>query len=196
MSITDELREWAKIYWTYPHENAAYVTAIADRIDILHKQAVDKAHADGERNGLQQARSASEDYRRGYEKGMADGLDVGFADALAEQGWVRLPVDADGVPIRIGDVLECREGRKGYYACLPAKVVGYHECCGEVCPIVENDGEYQVMPEMVCHDHTQTVEDVLRKFYRDFDSIHGYGPDEKEVVEKYADLLQIKEADE
>lgn len=76
MSITDELRKWAKgstlSSWTAEH-----LTAIADRIDAEHEKALEQ-----ERN-----------------KGFTDGYDMGFAsaddwlaqheDAMAEHGWVR-----------------------------------------------------------------------------------------------------------
>lgn len=186
MSVTNELREYAK--WS---KDLLYV---ADRIDAAHKQAVDKAHADGERNALQQHRSASEDYRRGYEAGKADGFDEGFAsaddwlaehaDAMAEHGWVELPKDADGVPIRVGDVMAYADNTK------PMEVVAIAP------PAVFQTEDGPRYADMCRHYHEPTVEDVLRKFYEDFDSIHGYGPDEKEVVEKYAKRLQIKEADE
>lgn len=43
------------------------------------------------------------EYERGYKDGYRDGMpDLG---PLAEQGWVRLPVDADGVPIHMGDTV-------------------------------------------------------------------------------------------
>ena len=71
MSITDELREWAGRSLYYK-ERRDELTAIADRIDKEHAEAV--------------------------------------ADALQLRGgedrWVKLPVDADGVPIHVGDEME------------------------------------------------------------------------------------------
>lgn len=99
------------------------------------------------------------------------------------------PLDADGEPIRIGDVLD------GDYSFLPAKVVGYHECCGDVLPIVENDGEFQVSPEMVTHYVKEDVEDVLREMldehrrWFDGESERTIG----EMVADYAGRLQLKE---
>lgn len=98
MSITDELREWAEgdtlragMSLRTAREQAL---AIADRID---------AEELSRRNGA---------YNMGYNAG----IDMGFAsaddwladheDAMAEHGWVKLPVDADGEVIHIGDVME------------------------------------------------------------------------------------------
>ena len=57
-------------------------------------------------------RKAAEEWQRGYD----EGYDKGFADwcaehedAMAKHGWVKLPVDADGVPIRVGDKLTDRK---------------------------------------------------------------------------------------
>lgn len=84
-SITDELRECiATAVWQYENDvKTAYIpkdklTAIADRIDERH------------------------------ERGMADAeLGASPTEAqMAELGWVKLPVDADGVPIHIGDLME------------------------------------------------------------------------------------------
>ena len=74
-----------------------------------------------------------------------------------------LPLDADGVPIRVGDVMD--NATSGTYAFLPAKGVGFHECWREVLPIVsDGKGEYQVDTRLVRHHQAPTVEDVLREF--------------------------------
>lgn len=111
------------------------------------------------------------------------------AEELMDTVGMPYPLDADDEPIRIGDVLD------GDYSFLPAKVVGYHECCGDVLPIVENDGEFQVSPERVTHYVEPDVEDVLREMLdehrRWFD-----GEGERtigEMVADYAGRLQLKE---
>ena len=100
-SITDELREYA-----VEHECDSYrklLNAIADRIDAEHEAKV----------SYWQGAS----YKDGYDEGFASADDwLGqHEDAMAEHGWVKLPVDADGVPIRVGD--ELTNGTD-----LPAKV--------------------------------------------------------------------------
>lgn len=111
------------------------------------------------------------------------------AEGMMDTVGMPYPLDADGEPIRIGDVMD------GGYSFLPAKVVGYHECCGDVLPIVENDGEFQVSPERVTHYVEPDVEDVLREMLdehrRWFD-----GEGERtigEMVADYAGRLQLKE---
>lgn len=72
--------------------------------------AIDSLHARLERENVRMAgaideledRAASE-----FAKGFATALED--EDVLAEQGWVRLPVDADGRTWRIGDLTERRQ---------------------------------------------------------------------------------------
>lgn len=97
MSITDELRECiATAIWQYENDvKTAYIpkdklTAIADRIDAEHEAACTEAYG----NGV-----------------------MSVPIALDESQWVKLPVDADGVPIHAGD--ELTNGTD-----LPAKVRG------------------------------------------------------------------------
>lgn len=73
------------------------IQAIADEIEREHRKlkhdAVCKAHADGEKSGLKQARSASEDFRRGCRYTLEKMADTHIA----------LPVDEDGTPTHVGD---------------------------------------------------------------------------------------------
>ena len=48
------------------------LTAIAKRILKANNDAVNKAHADGEKSAMKQARSRSVDYKKGYEQAMKD----------------------------------------------------------------------------------------------------------------------------
>ena len=75
MSITDELREYAAGW----RDRSCYkhLLAIADRIDAEHAEAV----ADAELGA-----SPTE-------------------EQMAELGWVKLPVDADGIPVKLGDTV-------------------------------------------------------------------------------------------
>jgi hypothetical protein len=138
MSITDELREWAKdntmqdkVLTTYPAQHPVHGTVesllrIADRIDAEHKKDVERARMDG--------------------------IDATFGD-----GWVKLPVDADGVPIHIGDRVENNE-----------RVVRIVLTDGSCEPSVYVEKLPNVLHEYFCnevsHHHSPTVEDVLREF--------------------------------
>jgi len=129
MSITDELRKWAE-----KNECKSYcklLTDIADRIDAEHESACCEAYG----NGV-----------------------MSVPIALDESQWVKLPVDADGVPIRVGDVMENvvhppthREvtgvGAECFYA--------WEDGCGRYSQFGAN---------CYRHHHAPTVEDVLREF--------------------------------
>lgn len=103
MSITDELREWMDRTTTrfdgcrYLLGTDEELTAIADRIDAKHQKAEDEWRA---KNG--------DMWLKGYNvchKELMEGHPVIVAD-LEKAGFVKLPVDADGVPWYIGDVTE------------------------------------------------------------------------------------------
>ena len=73
-----------------------------------------------------------------------------------EHGLVRLPVDADGVPIRVGDkVTEHEDGHT-------FKVDGFMDWDGEWW-VFRRDG-IQAPASRCTHYHAPTVEDVLREF--------------------------------
>lgn len=79
MSITDELREWAHGFNGPWKRNEEALLAIADRID---EQTV-KMYAD-----------------------LTIGMEPMDEEHMAKDGWVKLPVDSDGVPIHVGDEVE------------------------------------------------------------------------------------------
>ena len=78
MSITDELREWTRTNTVNCSDNRIALVGIAERIDAEHK----RMYAD-----------------------LTVGMEPMTEESMAEHGWVKLPKDADGVPIRIGDTL-------------------------------------------------------------------------------------------
>lgn len=80
MSITDELRAWNTGRLRPDHAGA--LDAIADRIDAKHKAKADEAYENGKRDER------------------ADWLDE------TDGGYIKLPVDADGVLIHVGDELD------------------------------------------------------------------------------------------
>lgn len=80
---------------------------------------------------------------------------------MAEHGWVKLPVDADGVPIHIGDELECIEA---LHPEVPARFKVQDM-------FYRGNGEWHLRaypatydPKKCRHHHKPTVEDVLREF--------------------------------
>ena len=76
MGITDELRKWGFGFCGSSYE---VVNDIADRIDAEHKKQVTDAFTKGAINGIDMAEHSIE--------------------------YVKLPVDVNGVPIRVGDVV-------------------------------------------------------------------------------------------
>ena len=169
----------------------------------LH-DAVGKAHADGERNALRQVRSASEDYRRGLEDGKAEGYALAHAttkqeaDAYAEMesfndrlcraserredvtlwgvDYMPLPLDADGIPIHIGDVMAYADNTK------PMEVVAL------VPPAVFLTEDGPRYADMCRHHHEPTVEDVLREFLGEMQANES---DPHRTIAEYAGRLRL-----
>ena len=80
MSITDELREYADGW----RDRSCHerLLAIADRIDAEHEKAVTAARSNG----------------------------ITSYGSMVAREYVKLPVDADGVPIRLGDKVKLGDG--------------------------------------------------------------------------------------
>jgi hypothetical protein len=130
---------------------------------------------------------------------------IGYVDdrdheTMAENGWVRLPVDADGVPIRIGDVME---GIDKYDTLKKVK--------GKVITVsFESDGTADVAIQawnsdgkswhrtyldsgasVYRHYHEPTVEDVLREFSCVLMGKREFDGDVTEAVAEYAAKLRL-----
>lgn len=146
MSITKELREYAEkqIKWldmTKVHYRK--LLAIADRIDAEHEAKVSYWQGASYKDGDDEGFASADDWLGQHE------------DAMAEHGWVRLPLDADGEPIHIGDVMEwCDSGET-------LEVIGIGDDC-----LYYLDGEEAewTAARNKRHHHAPTVEDVLREF--------------------------------
>ena len=85
---------------------------------------------------------------------------------IAER-YMPLPVDADGVPIRVGDTLECHangyDGVFDTFAVGDDCVIGNHPECE-----VFNDPFKGIHVARYCrHVATRTIEDVLKAFFHD-----------------------------
>ena len=141
--ITDELREWAKGF-----ENV-WVKPVSKEVTITTGGSMPVDHVN----------------MRLFIEGIADRIDVEHErnvdekiEAIrrdVEEGWVRLPVDADGVRWYFGDVL-LDDG-------IPCEVVGigpnrlyYYVDVTDTVEWTQADGRR--------HYHAPTVEDVLREF--------------------------------
>lgn len=143
MSITDELMEW----WVrkFPvmdkglHKEFA---AIADRIDAAHRSALEKLAVQLDET------SDMRDFIGCIEQAAADREDV----TLWGVDYTALPVDADGVPIRIGDKIEYLSGGRDIVRFVTLNRNGW----------LVNERGWE--PCTMRHYRTPTVEDVLREF--------------------------------
>lgn len=150
MSITDELRTWMYGHTVNCSDNRIALVAIADRIDATYEEDVNTA--------CKLANSLS-------------------ADELDERGWIRLPVDADGEPLRVGDEIEYPNGARDTVRFATISPIGW----------AVNDRGWK--PEAMRHHHPPTVEDVLREFA---ESIKGQNADFAElVIAEYAAKLRL-----
>ena len=124
-------------------------------------------------------------YTKGYDEGFASADDwaAQHEDAMAEHGWVRLPLDADGKPIRIGDVLECDGEEFPPVSALVLTTDGWH--LSNVC-ITRAMGR----PGQFTHHHAPTVEDVLREFGDGWNFASGLGQADSYIA-KYAANLRL-----
>ena len=158
MSITDELREWAVNHRAELDMGQLYpamIECIADRIDAEHEAACAKAYGDGA---------------------------MSVPIALDESQWVKLPKDADGVPIHVGDVMAYADNTK------PMEVVAL------VPPAVFLTEDGPRYADMCRHYHAPTVEGVLREFAdRVCNSGHQWGLDAADTIAEYAAKLRLAE---
>lgn len=168
MSITDELRKYANDldkkaamkseHWFSPI--GMRLERIADSIDAEHESAMAK-----------QFKSLTVDMEPMTDENMAEG------------GWVRLPVDADGEVIHIGDRVENNE--------RVARIVLTDGNCE---PSVYVEKLPNVLHEYFCdaisHYHEPTVEEVLREFGDWYAHTKG-GCDEDGIIAEYAARLRL-----
>lgn len=176
MSITDELREWMFDHTVNCSDDRIALVAIADRIDAEHESKV---------SYWQDA-----SYRDGYDEGFASADDY-FTDkreTLKEHGWVKLPVDADGVPIHVGDVMEwCDPDGEVTVTCEVDAV-------GVECFFAWDgaNGRYaQKCANVYRHHHPPTVEDVLEEFAQMYIACNDKG-----TIAEYAAKLRLAGEDE
>lgn len=185
MSITDELRKYAGRLSDEAARKSEHgfspvamaLEGIADRIDAEHEAKVSLSYWQGAC------------YRDGYDDGFASADDwlAQHEDAMAEHGWVKLPVYADGVPIRVGDVMEWidLEGKVSVTCTVEAVGVNAFIAWDKA------NGRYaQKCATAYRHHHEPTVEDVLTEFAkRVCNSGHQWGLDADDTIAEFASRL-------
>ena len=104
-----------------------------------------------------------------------------YKDELAEHGYIKLPVDADGVPIHIGDVMDgtCPSGKH---------VNGTVNAIGDGVFWLSNV-QFSLKPDYMHHYHAPTVEDVLREFADTMSETHPL--DVPARIAEYAAKLRL-----
>lgn len=179
MSITDELREYVN-QTPVPKsrvlmEARERFNAIADRIDAEHQKACDDAWDNG----------YEADYL-GIEKWLTEHPQV-----MEHHGWIRLPKDADGEYIHVGDVLtddaEFRSEGEVVRLMLEGEdwFVGFDRRAGWTEPSIH---EWH-------HHHAPTVEEVLTEFGIDWEH-ESDCEDRAALLKEYASKLRLVEGED
>ena len=109
---------------------------------------------------------------------------VGYIDGIEREvaDMVPLPVDADGVPIHVGDVMELAGGDV-------EKVESMHNYGNEGWSVTTTHNA-TVIPWSARHHHAPTVEDVLREFGIDWEH-ESDCEDRDALLKEYAAKLRL-----
>lgn len=170
MSITDELRSIAaKTECASSRCEKLYrvdLERIADRIDAAHERALVSSYFDG----------------------------VFSNGELAENGFIRLPVDADGEVIHVGDMIERGKSRGHVIALMLCEYP--KKWSGGLHWAVQLEGEQAptVLDAFFHHYHAPTVEDVLCELLSEYRE--GGCTLEESRLSEYADKLRLADEKE
>ncbi len=125
-------------------------------------------------------------------EGIADRIDAEHERELRETGedivrdvrreWVRLPLDADGVPICVGDVLT-----DGEYTFVVDELAAF----GGGSWSIRNEGKNAWKACDVTHHHKPTVEDVLRELVAAYMDTPLDDSNDGEFFAEYAAKLRL-----
>ena len=157
MNSIDNLREYAL---TAASVNATTRAVLAGYVDEIEREVEELRDRDY-RNGMEDAKGAVEFADR--LKACADNReDV----TLWGVDYTAMPVDADGVPIHVGDVMDEQLPFGGYAAPAPVDTMELSRGAGGYGWMVRLDSESGafINPKLLRHHHAPTVEDVLREF--------------------------------
>lgn len=176
MKITDELRKWiSTVTWlddgmSHSHKN---ILAIADRIDAEYQKALDELF-----------------------KALTIDMKPMTDENMAVDGWIRLPKDADGVPIRFGDKVTVPWNENVYEVrgfSYTQQLAGGERTIWVDVYSREKMGNVPLCGSSSCrHYHAPTVEDVLRELVGKA-QVLSCVDDEDELVTEYAKRLTLAE---
>lgn len=177
MSITDELRE--------AFNDCTVMAGVENDFECVYitKQAalnlLDEIDAAHERELAEQYASLTIDMEPMTDENMAKG------------GWVRLPLDADGEPIHIGDVMEKMREDLEPSSYHKFKVYGIHyQAYGQGWALSEDGYPRDLYRPCECrHYHKATVEDVLDEFVERWHDTHH--DDIPALLAEYAAKLRL-----
>ncbi|MBR3313877.1 MAG: hypothetical protein IKG18_07035 [Atopobiaceae bacterium] len=139
------------------------------------------------------------DYRNGRED--AEGA-VEFADRLCRAAerredvtlwgvdYTPLPVDADGVPINVGDAMEADNGTTFEVEHISLYQWGWR-CVGEGTDRSGVTCTAHAIPDGCRHHHAPTVEDLLREYALKCEEAGNSGPEVKRLATEYAARLML-----
>ena len=115
-------------------------------------------------------------------------------ERLTKNGLVRLPVDADGVPIHVGDVVTMQLLFGGESKPLVVdRMELSHGRDGDLwCVALDTDKECWNQPSLMRHYTPPTVEDVLREFSCVLMGKREFDGDVTEAVAEYAAKLTLR----
>lgn len=170
MSITDELREIAaKTECANGRCEKLYrgdLEHIADRIDAKHE------------------RQCAESWMRGHDAWAA----IDRSDEMAEHGWIRLPKDADGEYVHIGDVMESGDGDVFTVSSVD---YGLHPSNGrgKFWMLWNEDADFYECAYECRHHKQPTVEDVLYESLKHFGAVEERTPEVEEWLHEQAAKL-------
>lgn len=118
-------------------------------------------------------------------------------EAEIEERYILLPLDADGVPIRVGDVLESRAN--GYDGTLTVFSVGNGIVVGDhdIEWIMQNPGKWFHVASFCTHIKPRTLEDVLSDFAvtltKASDKTNGVAKAVDEYAKEIRELMGVDE---
>lgn len=153
--LTDEMRKWGRDM-AFVNDNPRFVKRVDELCDNIYKEH--------EKMLSEQYDSLTVDMKPMTDENMAEG------------GWTRLPMDADGEYIHVGDILI------GYNDTAIVKGLTLSKNGWEL--ICDNGIWHD--PEEFVHYHKPTVEEILQEF-RDEVAL-GYV--DKEVIDEFASRIR------
>ena len=182
--ITDDLRSYLEgAMYDSPH-CFRRASEHCDNIDAIHKSLEDVNEQ--LRKELKERPVAGDADVMAFVERLRDAAEKREDVTLFGIDYTALPLDADGVPIHVGDMM--------HGTCPSGKYV-----CGEVSAIGNNkfwlcNVQFSLCPDNMHHYHKPTAADVLREFA---DGIKNQNADFTELaIAEYAKRLQLAEGDD